>query len=75
MDRGLGSKINFSDRVIESRDVAYSDEDRCYKINQHGAEKFMGHTQRDFILKTPFSRLDQSRWINQAQLHEDSSPK
>lgn len=66
--------MNFSDRVIESSDVSYSDEDRCYHINQHGSEKFMGHTQRDFILKTPFSRLIPG-WINQAQLYEDSNPK
>ena len=60
--------------MIESADVAYSDEDRCYKISQHGAEKFMGHAPRDFILKTPFSKLIPG-WINQAQLHENSIPK
>ena len=63
--------------MIESNDVWYSDEDRCYKISQHGAEKFMGHTSSDFILKTPFSKLDSGLlpWINKAQLHEDSIPK
>jgi len=66
--------VTVQDRVIDSNDVFYSDEDRCYKITQHGAEKFMGHQQRDFILKTPFSKLIPG-WINQAQLHEDSNPK
>ena len=64
---------NFSDRVISSNLVEYSEEHECYKINDIAAAKFLGHSTHDFILESSFDKFNPT-WI-QAQLREDLSPK
>lgn len=62
-----------SDRVIDSNMTKWSPEDDCFKINENAAPKFMGHSTREFIMQTPFSKFHPS-WMK-VQLHEEVGPK
>ena len=67
------SNIPYSDRIIDSNMTKWSPEDDCFKINENAATKFMGHSTREFIMQTPFSKFHPS-WMK-VQLHEEVGPK
>ena len=70
---GKSRNIFNSDRVIDSNMTKWSPEDDCFKINENAAPKFMGHSTREFIMQTPFSKFHPS-WMK-VQLHEEVGPK
>jgi len=71
--RKLRYYIFNSDRVIDSNMTKWSPEDDCFKINENAAPKFMGHSTREFIMQTPFSKFQPS-WMK-VKLHEEVGPK